>query len=110
MRSILSGTLEHIRFSPNRGHALASSSYAIPDAKPLRTFAGIVLALLLLSGNAALSQEARVAAPDRAVPMPKADLPGVFGSGSDDGFRVAQAGDPRVTALEEQIRQLSGTI
>jgi tol-pal system protein YbgF len=76
----------------------------------LRSILSGTLALLLLSGGVALSQEARTAGPDRTVPMPKADLPGVFGAGSNEGFRVAQAGDPRVTALEEQIRQLSGTI
>lgn len=49
--------------------------------------------------------------PARTVPVPQIGLPGVFGSGGNsEGVRVAQAGDPRVTALEEQIRQLSGTI
>ncbi|BCH22431.1 tol-pal system protein YbgF [Mesorhizobium sp. L-8-3] len=76
----------------------------------LRSILSGTLALLLLSGGVALSQEGRVGGADRTVPMPRTDLPGVFGAGSNEGFRVAQAGDPRVSALEEQIRQLSGTI
>jgi tol-pal system protein YbgF len=49
--------------------------------------------------------------PARTVPVPQIGLPGVFGSGNDsEGIRLAQAGDPRVTALEEQIRQLNGTL
>ena len=35
--------LEHSRFSPNHGNALSLCFHAIPDAKPLRTFAGIAL-------------------------------------------------------------------
>ncbi|WP_337184851.1 hypothetical protein [Shinella sp.] len=35
--------LEHFRFSSNRENALSLCFYAIPDAKPLRTFAGIAL-------------------------------------------------------------------
>lgn len=76
----------------------------------LRSILSGTLALLLLSGGAGLSQEVRLTDPVRAVPVPQVDLPGVFGAGSDDGFLVAQVGDPRVTALEEQIRQLSGTV
>ncbi|MGI6854505.1 tol-pal system protein YbgF [Mesorhizobium sp. 1B3] len=69
------------------------------------------MALLLLSGGGALSQESRVPDPARTVPVPQVGLPGVFGSGNDsEGIRLAQAGDPRVTALEEQIRQLNGTL
>lgn len=44
--------------------------------------------------------------------LPKIGLPKLFG-GKDNAagqFQVAQAGDPRITALEEQIRSLSGTI
>jgi tol-pal system protein YbgF len=77
----------------------------------LRSIISGTLALLLLSGGSALSQESRVPDPASTVPTPQIGLPGVFGSGnSSEGFRVAQAGDPRVSALEEQIRQLSGTI
>jgi len=74
----------------------------------LRSILSGTLALLLLSGGSSLPQESGRA--EGTIPVPKVDLPGVFGAGSDDGFRVAQAGDPRITALEEQIRQLSGTI
>lgn len=77
----------------------------------LRTIISGMLALLLLSGGGALSQERGVPDPARTVPVPQIGLPGVFGAGnSSEGVRVAQAGDPRVSALEEQIRQLSGTI
>lgn len=97
---------------------------------PLRSIISGTLALLLLSGsgalsgenssfsreNGAFSRESRVPDPARTVPMPQiglpgqTSLPGVFGTGGNDGIRVAQVGDPRVTALEEQIRQLNGTI
>ncbi|HWK64165.1 MAG TPA: tol-pal system protein YbgF [Rhizobiaceae bacterium] len=77
----------------------------------LRTIISGTLALLLLSGGGALSQESGVPDPARTVPAPQLGLPGVFGARNDsDGIRLAQAGDPRVSALEEQIRQLSGTI
>ncbi|TAV86691.1 hypothetical protein ELI24_29315 (plasmid) [Rhizobium ruizarguesonis] len=36
--------LQHFRFSPNHGNAPSLCFHAIPDAKPLRTFAGIALA------------------------------------------------------------------
>ncbi|TAY14653.1 hypothetical protein ELH96_24150 [Rhizobium leguminosarum] len=36
-------SLERFRFSPNHGNALSLCFHAIPDAKPLRTFAGIAL-------------------------------------------------------------------
>lgn len=77
----------------------------------LRSIISGTLALLLLSGSGALSQERHASDPARTVPVPQIDLPGVFGSGNgNDGIRVAQVGDPRVTALEEQLRQLNGTI
>jgi tol-pal system protein YbgF len=66
---------------------------------------------------------AAATASDRAAPQlgDQAGLPGVFGlspktglrgaAAADDGtIRLAQAGDPRITSLEEQLRQLSGTI
>lgn len=38
-------------------------------------------------------------------------LPGVFGGKKQDAqVQLAQAGDPRITALEEQIRQLTGRV
>ncbi|MGO4837678.1 extracellular solute-binding protein, partial [Rhizobiaceae sp. 2RAB30] len=53
--------LGHFRFSSNRGNALSICSYAIPDAKPLRTFAGIALALgLTLPGTAFAGGELRM--------------------------------------------------
>lgn len=81
----------------------------------LRTIISGTLALLLLSGGGAFSQENGVFsrgsnATGHTVPAPQVGLPGVFGGSSGEGVRVAQAGDPRVTALEEQIRQLNGTI
>lgn len=46
-----------------------------------------------------------------AVQRPATGLPGVFDAPASDGsFQVAQASDPRVVALEEQIRSLNGTI
>ncbi|HXV31153.1 MAG TPA: hypothetical protein VD840_12545, partial [Sinorhizobium sp.] len=36
-------SIEHFSFSPNRENALSLCFYAIPDAKPLRIFAGIAL-------------------------------------------------------------------
>ncbi|RFB85738.1 hypothetical protein B5K08_25650 [Rhizobium leguminosarum bv. trifolii] len=37
--------LEHFRFSTNHGNALSLCFHAIPDGKPLRSFAGIALDL-----------------------------------------------------------------
>lgn len=75
------------------------------------------LAVLLLSGaaiardSAPAMNEVQAARPGLAVPVPTAGLPGVFGSGGEAAtVQMAQAGDPRVTALEEQIRSLNGTI
>src|SRR5690606_38845288 len=43
---------------------------------------------------------------------PKIGLPKLFGGKESPAgeIQMAQAGDPRITALEEQIRSLSGTI
>lgn len=74
------------------------------------------LAVLLLSGAAIARDSAPAmnevqARPGLAVPVPAAGLPGVFGSpGEAAPVQMAQAGDPRVTQLEEQIRSLNGTI
>ncbi|MEJ6783549.1 tol-pal system protein YbgF [Aminobacter sp. Piv2-1] len=65
------------------------------------------LALLLLTGAAAHARDGI------GIDLPKIGLPGVFGSKSqsDEGtVQLAQAGDPRVTALEEQIRKLNGSL
>ncbi|RUM95678.1 tol-pal system protein YbgF [Pseudaminobacter arsenicus] len=75
------------------------------------------LAVLLLSGaaiardSAPAMNEVQAARPGLAVPVPSVGLPGVFGSAGEVAtIQMAQAGDPRVTALEEQIRSLNGTI
>ncbi len=65
------------------------------------------LAMLLLSGAGAWAQDSGGQGVFR---LPKVDLPGVFGGGTRSEVQVAQAGDPRITALEEQIRQMNGTI
>lgn len=65
------------------------------------------LAMLLLSGASAWAQDAGNQSVFR---LPKVDLPGVFGGGGRSEIQVAQAADPRITALEEQIRQMNGTI
>jgi tol-pal system protein YbgF len=73
----------------------------------LRTTLGAALALLIVSAAPAVAQE-------RDGSFIGGLLPGVFGSRSDRQEEVpavmAQAGDPRITQLEEQIRQLSGTV
>lgn len=73
------------------------------------------LAVLLLSG-AAFARDNSTVVPTNAgiqsvaVPMPKAGILGVFGARETGLVQVAQAGDPRVTTLEEQVRTLNGTI
>ncbi|MGD9913715.1 MAG: tol-pal system protein YbgF [Rhizobiaceae bacterium] len=74
----------------------------------LRSTVGGALALLMISAPVALAKDGSLLGDM---------LPGVFGSRSAEraparaeGVVVAQAGDPRITQLEEQIRQLSGTI
>src|SRR5688572_21798735 len=56
-----------------------------------------------------------VIGPDSAesgLSLPKFGLPKLFGGKEKpaDDVELAQAGDPRITALEEQVRALSGTI
>ncbi|MFU0505039.1 tol-pal system protein YbgF [Pseudaminobacter sp. NGMCC 1.201702] len=78
------------------------------------------LAVLLLSGAAfardgALTPDATIdtfqtGSSRHAVPVPTTGLPGVFGEATTGTVQLAQAGDPRVTALEEQVRSLNGTI
>lgn len=71
-----------------------------------RTILSGTLVLMLLSGGAALAQDS-----GGVFGLPKVDLPGVFGGGKNRAeVQIAQAGDPRITALEEQIRQMNGTI
>ena len=65
------------------------------------------LAIFLLSGAGAHARDGI------GIDFPKIGLPGVFGgkTQSNEGtIQLAQAGDPRVTALEEQIRKLNGSI
>ncbi len=65
------------------------------------------LAILLMTGAAAHARDGI------GIDLPKIGLPGVFGgkTQSNEGMiQLAQAGDPRVTALEEQIRKLNGSI
>lgn len=72
----------------------------------LRSILSGTLMMMLLSGGAASAQDG-----GGVFGLPKVDLPGVFGGkGGKSEVLVAQAADPRVTALEEQIRQLNGTI
>jgi tol-pal system protein YbgF len=80
-----------------------------------RSILGSIVALPLLYVAATASDRASPRLGDQAelpgvfVPLPQA---GLRGAPAPDGgvIRLAQAGDPRVTQLEEQIRQLSGTI
>jgi tol-pal system protein YbgF len=79
----------------------------------LRSITGSALVLLLLSGTAGMTSDgwlaprtdARAADPRRSV-----GLPGVFEERSEAPVVLAQAGDPRITQLEEEIRKLSGTV
>ena len=69
------------------------------------------LAAMFLSVAAVEARD--VAASDHgvAVQRPAAGLPGVFDvSPADGSYQMAQASDPRVVALEEQIRSLNGTM
>ncbi|NGN42215.1 tol-pal system protein YbgF [Mesorhizobium sp. CGMCC 1.15528] len=75
------------------------------------------LAVLLLSGAAFARDAGPGHGPGRSdgasisTPSPAAGLPGVFGNRSSSGtYQVAQAGDPRVSGLEEQIRSLNGKV
>jgi tol-pal system protein YbgF len=73
----------------------------------LRTLLSGTLAFALLTGPAVLASERS----DPAVARPSPGLPGVFGSRTEQKpVRVAQAADPRVSQLEEQIRALNGTV
>jgi tol-pal system protein YbgF len=67
------------------------------------------LALLLLSGTAGMTQDGSTAASQRGEVV--AGLFDLFQSDSDSTPVVtAQAADPRITDLEEQIRKLTGTV
>ncbi|PSJ57272.1 tol-pal system protein YbgF [Kumtagia ephedrae] len=78
-----------------------------------RTILSGTLAAMLLSAAAASARDAAPAMADHgiAVQRPAAGLPGVFGQPrQQESFQLAQASDPRVVALEEQIRALNGTV
>lgn len=67
-----------------------------------------MLALTLLTGTAAT---AAAQSGGSGLSLPKLGLPKLFGSSAQpQQVQMAQAGDPRITALEEQIRSLSGTV
>lgn len=78
-----------------------------------RSILGGIVALPLLYGAALANDGA--AAPKAGIQLPGVflPLPKVWQRGNEpasERVQLAQVGDPRVTALEEQIRQLSGTI
>jgi tol-pal system protein YbgF len=80
----------------------------------LRSILGGTLAVMLLSASAVQARDAPLTSPRAGgleVPTSRIDLPGVFGTGSEQPVRLAQVTtDPRVVALEEQIRALNGTM
>lgn len=74
------------------------------------------LALMLLTGGATLTPGAFAQEKSGGL-LGRFGLPGVFGGDDDEaetapapGTQFAQATDPRITALEEQVRSLSGQI
>ena len=77
---------------------------------PNRTILSTMLAIMLLSGTAASA----AAQSDGGLSLPKIGLPKLFGNSSSEpparSVQMAQASDPRITALEEQIRSLAGTV
>jgi len=79
-----------------------------------RSITSGALALLLLSGTAAMPRDGDPGAPHDpggTTAQRFAGLFGIFEKDSDEAPAVlAQAADPRVTQLEEEIRKLSGTI
>ena len=75
------------------------------------------LAILLVSGAIVQADERvgllhAVKSAESGLSLPKIGLPKLFGGKETPAGEVefAQAGDPRVNALEEQVRALSGTI
>ena len=75
-----------------------------------RTILSSALAITLLAGGVAYAAPAEPSRQFAQFKLPSLDLPGVFGGKKQERPQLAQAGDPRVTAMEEQIRALSGTI
>ena len=81
----------------------------------LRSILGGTLAVLLISGAAVEARDAPLLSPRsgaHGVPMPSRGLPGVFDTNDgEQPMQLAQAvSDPRVVALEEQVRALNGTL
>ena len=76
-----------------------------------RTILSGTLAAMLISVAAVRASDRSAPTPDHGVVTPSKALPGIFGTATDDGsFQVAQASDPRVGQLEEQLRKLNGTV
>jgi tol-pal system protein YbgF len=76
-----------------------------------RTILSGTLAAMLISVAAVRANDRSAPIPDQGVVTPFKALSGIFGTATDDGsFQVAQASDPRVGQLEEQLRKLNGTV
>lgn len=74
----------------------------------IRPTMSAALAILLISGSAASAVER---SEPSGISLPRIGLPKLFGSEEKaPPVQMAQAGDPRITALEEQIRSLAGTV
>ena len=81
----------------------------------LRTLLGGAIALpLLMTGQTMALTATGTARPDASgglhFSLPSLRLPGLGAPDAGGQVQLAQAGDPRITQLEEQVRQLSGTI
>lgn len=74
----------------------------------IRPFLSAALALLMMTGSAAMAVEGPGTS---GLSLPRIGLPKLFGTAEKaPPVQMAQAGDPRITALEEQIRSLAGTV
>jgi tol-pal system protein YbgF len=78
----------------------------------LRTLLSGALAALLLSAAGAAAREDGADSRLSSLPFVSSFLPGVFGSGGkkEEPTVLAQASDPRLISLEEQVRSLNGTV
>ena len=86
----------------------APKTFPCEKPMPNRPILSSMLAIMLLSGTAASA----AAQSDGGLSLPKIGLPKLFGNSEPTArpVQMAQASDPRITALEEQIRSLSGTV
>jgi tol-pal system protein YbgF len=77
-----------------------------------RTLLSGTLAVFLLSAGGAAARESDAERGLFSLPSVSSFLPGVFGSADEEepATVVAQSSDPRVIALEEQVRSLNGTV